>query len=86
MRNALSRGQCALAAKRDLERGCEHVPLRAPYPSRAATALFAISVPAVIAGFVLILLGPPRIGEVIGLVGVFGAIGSSWVNHKRSGV
>jgi hydrogenase maturation factor HypE len=59
-------------------------PVRPIYPSRAATVLFIVSVSVLMAGFVIIFAGDPVIGRLIGAVGVIGAVGSVWVNHKRA--
>ncbi len=59
--------------------------VRAPYPSRAATALFLVSVAVFVAGVVVLIVGPRATGQIIAIVGVLGCVASGLVNHRRSG-
>jgi hypothetical protein len=63
-------------------RAWETQPVRPIYPSRSATILFLVSSSVFIAGVVILFTASPAAGRLIAVVGVLGASGSSWVNHK----
>lgn len=64
---------------------CHTGQVREIYPSWLATVLLLVSIPVLAVGFVVIFMGPPVTGELIGAIGATGVLGSAWVNHKRIG-
>ena len=53
------------------------------YPSRLASAVLVVSTGVLVVGVVLVFTADPRLGHLVTLIGVLGAICSARLNHRR---
>jgi hypothetical protein len=58
--------------------------VRAPFPSRSASALFFVGAATLVVGFVVIFAGPLYVGALIGFLGFGTAYAASWLNHRQN--